>query len=276
MKISVIIPTWNRIAVLPRAIESVIHQTYQPHEILVVDDGSEDGTAEMVRDRYPTVNLIMQSQKGVSAARNNGIKKAKGDWIGLLDSDDEWLPEKLANQVKALKNSGGSLFCHTDEIWIRNGKRVNQLKKHRKPEGRIYQQCLPLCCVSPSSALLHQDILQQVGLFDETFLACEDYELWLRVFSRYDALLVDQPLLIKYGGHSDQLSQAHWGMDRFRVRAIEGMLDKVKLDREDKKESISVLKQKCHILALGAAKRRKIEEAALYRAISDKYPTTPC
>jgi len=276
MKISVIIPAWNRISVLPRAIDSVLAQTYPPHELLVVDDGSEDGTAEMVRDCYSSVQLITQSQQGVSAARNKGINQSSGDWIALLDSDDEWLSEKLACQVEALESSAESLFCHTDEIWIRNGKRVNQMKKHRKPEGRIYQQCLPLCCVSPSSALLHKSIFDQVGLFDETFPACEDYELWLRVFSRYDALLVDRPLLNKYGGHSDQLSRAHWGMDRFRVRAINSVLQNIKLEQEDREMSISILQQKCNILALGAEKRQKNDEAAFYRAISEKYLKSPC
>ena len=271
MKISVIIPTWNRISVIPRAIESVLSQTYQPYEIIVVDDGSDDGTAELLKKRYLQVHVLVQSRQGVSAAGNHGINKASGDWIALLDSDDEWLPEKLACQVQALETSSRSLFCHTDEIWIRNGKRVNQMKKHRKPEGNIYQQCLPLCCVSPSSVLMNKEIFDQVGLFNENFPACEDYELWLRVFSRYDALLVDQPLLIKYGGHSDQLSRAHWGMDRFRVRAIESVLENMPLAQEDREVSICVLREKCEILAIGAEKRHKFEDAALYRAISEKF-----
>ncbi len=237
----------------------------------MVDDGSSDGTAEWVKKNHPCVVLIEQAHSGVSAARNTGINLAKGDWVALLDSDDEWLHKKLEKQSLLLLAEPGRSVCHTDEIWIRNGKRVNAMNKHQKPEGHIYQQCLPLCCVSPSSIMIHKSVFERVGMFDESYPACEDYELWLRVFSRYEALLVHEPLLKKYGGHSDQLSRAHWGMDRFRVRAIDGVLQNGNLNKADRQQSIKVLKEKCEILSKGAEKRRKFDEAKTYRNLSAKY-----
>ena len=128
MNISVVIPTYNRKHTLPRAIASVLNQTLQPTEIIMVDDGSTDGTADWIQETYPRINPIRQSNKGVSAARNIGIKSAKCDWIALLDSDDEWLPDKLERQVEAFNQNPGIKLCHTEEIWIRNGVRVNQRK----------------------------------------------------------------------------------------------------------------------------------------------------
>ncbi len=271
VNISVIIPTWNRLHVLKRAIDSVLAQTFTPVEVIVIDDGSSDGTAEWIKQNYPSIILVVQKQSGVSAARNAGIRRAKGEWIALLDSDDEWLPQKLARQMDLLSFKTDALVCHTDEIWVRNGKRVNAMNKHQKPEGYIYQHCLPLCCVSPSSILIHKSVFDDAGVFDESYPACEDYELWLRIFCRYEAALVREPLLIKYGGHDDQLSRIHWGMDRFRVRAIDGVLENQALNDDDRRQSIKVLKKKCEILCQGAEKRQKYEDADAYRTLSEKY-----
>ena len=216
MKISVVIPTYNRKHTLPRALDSVLAQSYQPFEIIVIDDGSNDGTFDLIKSKYPSINLLEShkpskslkgySQKGVSVARNVGIKQSKGDWIALLDSDDEWIPDKLIKQVQLLKKNEGSVFCHTNEIWIRNGIRVNQHKKHQKYGGYIFKECLDICRISPSSALIHKSIFEDIGLFDESLKVCEDYDLWLRITSNYPVLFLDEFLIKKYGGHEDQLS----------------------------------------------------------------------
>ncbi|MBT6982542.1 MAG: glycosyltransferase, partial [Candidatus Marinimicrobia bacterium] len=195
MKISVVIPTYNRKHTLSRALDSVLAQSYQPFEIIVIDDGSTDGTFDLIKSKYPSVKLLESFQpskslkgyspKGVSVARNVGIKKSKGDWISLLDSDDEWVPDKLIKQVQLLKKNEGSVFCHTNEIWIRNGIRVNQHKKHQKYGGYIFKECLDICRISPSSALIHKSIFKDIGLFDESLKVCEDYDLWLRITSNY-------------------------------------------------------------------------------------------
>lgn len=272
--ISVIIPVYNRAILLQRALKSVVSQTHPAAEIIVVDDGSDDNCRETCA-QFPEVRYLYQDNSGVSAARNRGITAAKNPWLAFLDSDDEWLPEKLATQCRAIANQPGMRICHTDEIWIRNGRRVNPMKKHRKYGGYIYQKCLPLCAMSPSSVLIHNSIFEELGNFDEDLPACEDYDLWLRICSQHPVLFVDQSLLKKYGGHSDQLSQKYWGMDRFRVYALEKMINNDqhsnRLSAEDRTATLETLLSKLAILANGAEKRGKKNEARRYRQKRDHY-----
>jgi glycosyltransferase involved in cell wall biosynthesis len=258
--VSVIIPSYNRCQSLPRALDSVLAQTRPAEEIIVVDDGSDDGTAAMLARDYPDLTCLVQDNRGVSAARNAGIRAARGDWIALLDSDDEWLPQKLERQLQALQqarrsDSAAPLLVHCDEIWIRKGRRVNPMDKHAKAGGWIFERCLPLCAISPSAVLMARELLTDVGEFDEDLPACEDYDLWLRICSRYPVLYVDEPLLKKYGGHSDQLSRQHWGMDRFRVQALDKLLSVGGLDATQQEQATAMLHEKCRILRLGAEKR---------------------
>ncbi len=270
--ISVIIPTFNRCSLLPRALDSVLAQTLPPTEIWVVDDGSTDGTRNLIHARYPQTNYLWQENLGVSAARNLGIKSAQGEWIALLDSDDQWQPQKLEQQWTLLQQHPAMKVCHTDEIWIRNGRRVNPKRKHAKCGGRIFHHCLPLCAMSPSSILVHRSVLDDVGLFDEALPACEDYDLWLRITARYPVLYVDKPLLVKYGGHADQLSRRYWGMDRFRVRALEKILRQEDLAEDYRQAALDMLREKVRILANGARKRGKFVEADYYENLPRKYP----
>ncbi len=270
MDISVIIPTYNRIDTIGRAIDSVLLQHDPAQEVIVVDDGSDDGSADFVEQGYPQIQLIQQPNSGVSAARNAGLRKANCDWIALLDSDDEWHPTKLQKQRRALSDSE-QLICHTDEIWIRNGKRVNPKNRHKKPEGWIFQASLPLCCVSPSSVMIHQSVFDQIGLFDESLPACEDYDLWLRIFSRYPVVLVNEALLVKYGGHDDQLSRKYWGMDRFRVSALSKIVDQKHLSEADRHAALLVMFRKIEVLLNGFRKRGKNKEVAEYEAIKARY-----
>ena len=257
-EISVIIPTFNRVHTLPRAIDSVLSQTVQSKEIIVVDDGSTDDTQAVLVD-YPELRIFLKDNRGVSAARNVGIEKASGEWLAFLDSDDEWLPEKLETQWAAICNND-KLICHTEEIWIRNGERVNQMKKHQKFGGWIYEKCLPLCVISPSSVMIHTSIFEEVGLFDESLEVCEDYDLWLRICSKYPILFIDEPLIVKYGGHEDQLSRKYWGMERFRVKALEKMISSGELNNEQKKATVDILIQKCEIISNGMKKRKKDDD----------------
>ena len=269
--ISVIIPTCNRVETLPRALDSVLAQTLSVDEVIVVDDGSTDGTADLFRASYPQVRLMQQPNRGVSAARNHGIRKATGDWIAFLDSDDRWLPAKLEAQFRLIEQHPGHRLCHTEEIWIRNGKRVNQMLKHTKSGGHIYSQCLPLCVISPSSALLHHSLFEETGLFDETLPACEDYDLWLRICAREPVLFVETPYIEKYGGHHDQLSRKYWGMDRFRVRALEKMLADDLLTALQHAETVAMLLHKAAILEQGARKRGKLKRADHYLRLMHQY-----
>ena len=261
MKISVVIPTYNRIALVERAIDSVLRQSIKPFDIIVVDDGSDDGTSEMIQKKYRSINLIQQQNSGVSAARNNGIKHAKGDWIALLDSDDEWTEKKLENQVNRLIKNPDYHFCHTNEIWIRNGVRVNQKKRHQKYGGYIFDKCLDICRISPSSTLFKKNILEHVGWFDTQLPVCEDYDLWLRITADYKILFVDEPLIIKYGGHTDQLSQSVEGIELFRIKSLENLLANTELSPQKKNLAITMIIKKLNIYLNGLIKRKKQTEA---------------
>ncbi|MDP6754648.1 MAG: glycosyltransferase [Candidatus Marinimicrobia bacterium] len=256
MDISVVIPTFNRKHTLPRAIDSVLSQSISPLEILVIDDGSTDDTNAWIQTTYPEIKFIKQPNHGVSAARNMGIKTAKSDWIALLDSDDEWLPDKLEKQVEMLNQNPGIKFCHTEEIWVRNGVRVNQKKKHQKYGGDIFEHCLDMCRISPSSAIFHQSILDDVGYFDEGLSVCEDYDLWLRITVKYPVLFLDEPLIKKYGGHEDQLSKVSDGIETYRIQVLEKLIQQ-DFTFSQKKSMEKMLIRKLKIYANGAQKRGK-------------------
>ncbi len=271
MKVSVVIPAFNRAALLPRALDSLRVQTHPPDEVIVVDDGSTDGTAERIARRYPECRWLRQPNRGVSAARNLGIRAARNPWIALLDSDDAWLPDKLAAQAALVAREPATLLCHTEELWVRNGVRVNPMRKHRKSGGWIFRRCLPLCVISPSSALVHRDLFEQVGLFDESLPACEDYDMWLRVCARHPVAFEDRPLIVKFGGHADQLSRRHWGMDRFRVQALRRIVDAACLGEGDRAAAAATLVHKATILANGARKRGRLESWRAYAELADGY-----
>ena len=270
-KISIVIPTFNRIGSLPRALDSALNQTYQPSEIIVVDNGSLDGTTKLLRERYPSIRLLIEKKLGVSAARNKGIRHSKFQWIALLDSDDAWDKTKLEKQKNALASSQDQFrLVHTDEIWIRNGNKFNQMKKHQKFGGDIFNNCLSLCCISPSSVLINKNIFKEVGYFDESLPVCEDYDLWLKICSQEKILFINQKLTLKYGGHKDQLSKTYWGMDRFRIKSLENLILNYKLKPDQKINAIKTIVKKLKIIVNGAYKRNnssiinKYEEKLFY------------
>ncbi|RLA09944.1 MAG: glycosyltransferase family 2 protein [Gammaproteobacteria bacterium] len=277
--VSVVIPTFNRRELLLRALASVYAQTLPPQQVIVVDDGSTDGTGLALQQAYPQVDYLWQPNRGVSSARNVGIGQADQPWIALLDSDDEWMPGKLERQFQRLRETPEVRVCHCEEIWIRNGRRVNSGKRHVKPEGDVFDDCLPLCAMSPSSILVHRSVWSAVGLFDEQLPACEDYDLWLRIAARYPVALVKEPQIKKYGGHTDQLSNAFWGMDRFRIRALQRLLQQTQLSAEQYQAALAVLTDKTEIYVAGVLKRGRHAEAQrlreVLRTLTDLAPVQP-
>ena len=265
-RVSVIIPTLNRRELIQRALDSVLCQTYHIHEIIVVDNGSTDKTVPMLYEKYPSVKILKEKKPGVSSARNTGIISAEGDWVALLDSDDSWSTEKVEKQLALYRSTGKDLrLIHTSEIWYKNGKVLNQKKKHNKAGGDIFKQCVSLCCISPSSVLIRKDLFSDIGYFDEKLLVCEDYDFWLRVSSQEEVLFVDEPLTFKFGGHLDQLSKKYWGMDRFRVRALEKLLINSNLTKAQYAIAFQGLLKRLKILHQGAKKRRNLEIEEIYR-----------
>ncbi len=250
---------------LARAIDSVLSQTCQDFELLVVDDGSTDNTSEMIKKYGSRIVYIRHENKGVAAARNVGIKAAKADFIAFLDSDDWFFKDKLKLQLAAMHRNPGFLISHTQEKWLRRGKHLNQKKCHRKEQGDLYRRSLGLCVVGMSTVMVRRELFDLVGIFDESLPCCEDYELWLRVAAQYPFLLIDTPLAVKEGGRPDQLSARYrQGMDTFRIKAILSLLESGVLSFEQEELAQEELARKCRIYGNGCVKHDRPEEGRRY------------
>lgn len=270
LAISVIIPAYNREWIIKEAIDSVLAQKFDDFELIVVNDGSTDNTREVLSSYRDKIKVIEQKNSGVSAARNNGILSSAGNYIAFLDSDDLWLPGKLKTQFEFFNNNPEALICQTEEIWFRKGKRINPGKRHKKVSGIFFEKSLELCMVSPSAVMMKRSLFDTVGLFDETLLACEDYDLWLRINCRYPVFLIDTPLIVKRGGHIDQLSSMH-SLDKYRIQSINKLLKSNLLSEEQQKAAVKTLKKKCLVYAQGCQKRGSMNEAAEYIRLSESF-----
>ncbi|MBC8208096.1 MAG: glycosyltransferase family 2 protein [Desulfobulbaceae bacterium] len=274
--VSVIIPTWNRSVYLERAIGSVLRQTEPAHEILIVDDGSTDDTAQLVHllasQAHVPVRYLFQENKGPAAARNLGIKNVRGGLIAFLDSDDHWHKEKLARQRSAMSAEPMFAISHTRERWLRRGTHLNQKKKHIPRHGDIFDHCLQLCAVGMSTVMVRQKLFDDVGDFNEKLPCCEDYDLWLRVSARYPFLLVDTPLTVKEGGREDQVSvQYQVGMDRFRIQALVDLLESGVLLPHQSDAARRELCRKANVYGRGCCKHGKIHEGQRYVDLAKQY-----
>jgi glycosyltransferase involved in cell wall biosynthesis len=269
--ISVIIPTYNRQDFLQKAIDSVLAQTYPHYELIIVDDGSEDNTPELVASYKNDIVYIRQANSGPAAARNTGIQAARFPMLAFLDSDDWFAGNKLERQLNAMQANPAFLISHTQETWFRNGKVLNQKAKHKKNGGNIFSQSLKLCAVSMSTVMIRKEIFDTYGLFDEEFSCCEDYEFWLRVSAKEDFLLIDEPLTLKDGGRDDQVSSIYrTGMDKFRINAIRKTLASGSLSPAQARLAFTELSNKCRIYGNGCLKHGRQEEGEYYLALPDE------
>ena len=268
--VSVIIPTFNRWPLVGEAVESVFAQSYSDFELIVVDDGSTDETQQELAKFRSGLRLFAKAREGVAAARNFGVSRAVGRYVAFLDSDDLWRPKKLEMQTAFMEKDPAVQICQTEEIWLRNGVRVNPKSRHQKPSGDIFIRSLQLCLVSPSAVMMTKELFSRFGGFDEGFPVCEDYDLWLRIAVEHSVPLVAQPLVVKRGGHRDQLSRSVWGMDRYRVLALQKLL-RSGLRGARRNAALEVLRSKVSILAHGARKRGKPTEATEYEAMTAEF-----
>jgi GT2 family glycosyltransferase len=273
--VSVVIPTSNRCGFVREAVASANAQCAAESEIIVIDDGSTDRTAAALEEEFGAdIRLFSTPNRGVAAARNFGVAVSRGELIAFLDSDDLWLRGKLRAQTAFFAEHPQAEICQTEEIWIRNGVRVNPCAHHRKPSGDIFEPSLRLCLVSPSAVMLRRELFERVGGFNERLPVCEDYDLWLRIARDTPVWLIDRPLIIKRGGHADQLSRRFWGMDRFRVAALTRLLEQGELTPTQRQATLGVLTEKCAILAKGAARRGRHAEAEAYWLLPDRFTST--
>ena len=268
--VSVIIPTYNRGWIVKEAIDSVLEQDFNDYELIVVDDGSDDNTPAILKAYGNKIMVLHQPNKGVSAARNRGIAAASGRLIAFLDSDDLWLPGKLSAQVKFFKGHPEAVINQTQEQWIRNGVRVNPKKRHHKFSGMIFERSLALCLVSPSAVMIKKSLFSTVGIFYEHLPACEDYDLWLRISCRYPVHLIESALIIKRGGHDDQLSKAT-GLDKYRIQSLVKIIDSDLLTPQQHQAALITLKEKCEVYAGGCRKRGREAEAKYYHQLAERF-----
>lgn len=274
--ISVIIPTYNRSSVLIRAIDSVLKQTYKNFELIIVDDGSTDETEECLSSfiKSQSLQYYKKTNGGVASARNYGVKHASGTWLAFLDSDDEWLPEKLTEQMKYLAQNPHLSIAYTEEIWIRNSIRVNQKKSHQKFGGRIFDKCLEQCLIAPSSVIMTRKLFDEFQGFDENYIVCEDYDLWLKISSAHEIGFIDQALIIKYGGHEDQLSTKFFAMDMWRIKSMLNLFKTMPLAEENKKNLCETMKIKGSLLIKGYIKHGNPEAAGLVETLLSEIKKT--
>ncbi|MCK9573928.1 MAG: glycosyltransferase family 2 protein [Candidatus Omnitrophica bacterium] len=277
---SIIIPTYNRKQFLKIALDSVIAQTFDDYEIIVVDDGSTDETREMFEGQAPwtqargeKVKYIYQENKGPAAARNAGIKQAKGEFICLLDSDDRFREDKLKIAYEYIKKYPQYKIFHTEEIWYKDGLLLSQKIYHKKPSGSVFGNSVKICSIGTSTVIIKKAIFTEIGLFDESMLTCEDYEFWLRATNKHRVFLIPYYLTIKQGGHPGQQSFKYEAMDTFRIYALKKILESNELTSDNFKIAADELKRKCGIFIKGAIKRGKIKEVERYRALVEKFCT---
>ncbi len=274
-KLSVIIPTYNRVSFLSRAIDSVLNQSFPIDEIIVVDNASNDGTEKFIKENYKSIKLIKEKRIGVSFARNKGIECSKNKWLAFLDSDDEWMSDKIEKQFYLLeKNNFNLQLIHTNEKWFKDKLFKNQKKKHKKKGGYIFDHCLDICKISPSSVLIKKELLYKYGLFDTKFPVCEDYELWLRLTSQIKVGYIEEIKIKKYAGHDGQLSKKYWGIDRYRIKALEKIIHNNTLKNNQKILALKVILKKIDIVTLGAIRRKNRRIFTMY--IKKKFLWSEC
>ncbi|MFH1771913.1 MAG: glycosyltransferase [Candidatus Omnitrophota bacterium] len=268
---SVIIPTYNRAGFLKIAAQSVLSQSFDDFELIIVDDGSSDETKNTISS-FPDkrIRYIHQPHRGVSSSRNNGVKEARGEFICFLDSDDRFVQRKLEIAKEYIEKHPEYKIFHTEEIWYRNGKILGQKIYHKKPTGWVFNNAVTICCIGISTSAVHKSIFKDIGLFDETMPACEDYDFWLRTAAKYPFYLINKSLTIKEGGHFDQQSKKYEAMDRFRIYALKKIIESGKLSRKNHEIAALELKKKCQIYIHGAEKRGKTSEANYYRELTSK------
>jgi len=199
--VSVVLPVYNAESIVERALASIVDQSLRQLEIIVIDDGSRDKTAEIVRRWMPKcdLRLILQSKNaGPAAARNAGIAVARGKFIAFLDADDEWLPDKLQMQVRALEKTQGASLCACEEYWIYRDASVDVSGEGLAPENQgphAWKSLLARAFIHTSSVMIPRTLARQLGGFDERLLVGEDQDFWIRLARAGELIWVPEPLV---------------------------------------------------------------------------------
>jgi glycosyltransferase involved in cell wall biosynthesis len=278
--VSVIIPTYNRRAMVREAIDSVLAQSFQDFELVVIDDGSTDGTDQQVSQLTDDrIRFERIEHRGPAGARNRGVELARAPMIAFLDSDDLWAPAKLERHFVFMRANPDCAISQTGEVWMRNGRRVNPGTRHLKRGGDIFIDSLRTCLISMSATMMRTEMFRSLGGFDESMLAAEDYDLWLRILIEHECALLDEPLATRRGGRPDQTSAVTPALDRFRILALTKLLADDGLSPARRSAVVVVLAEKCRIYAGGLHRRGRIDAARFYEDVAERAkgwaPTAP-
>ncbi len=226
-RVSVIIPTYNRANYICEAIDSVLSQTYTDYEIMVIDDGSTDNTKGVLQPYSSKIKYLFQENRGIAAARNYGIRNSTGEFIAMLDSDDQWLPEKLKIQVATISSNPELAFvCSGSYVIDGDGKIIDIWKKSRKLNSETFDNLYKKDFVLTLTVLLRRTHFEAIDGFDDEYKVSQDYELWLRLAKRYKFYYINLPLA-KYRIHG-------WNITLTNID--EKLVDHIRLAR---KKSIS-------------------------------------
>jgi glycosyltransferase involved in cell wall biosynthesis len=286
IEFSLVIPVYNRRELLLEALSSVLAQTRLPTEIILVDDGSSDGSAEAARfflaEKGGGVswNILTLEHSGMAGAvRNRGVEAARSEWIAFLDSDDLWEPEKLASQEAYIAAHPNVRLVHTREKWLRGDKIISQKKQKHKREGDIFSDALVKCIIGPSTTVIRKDLWDQTGGFRENIEIAEDYELWLRITAGDAVGYIDTPLITKRAGGWDQLSEKYGQIEKFRLQGLGDLVESDWFRKQGLEERRCELARgefirKCQIYALGCEKRGRREEALYWKEKGDNHSSS--
>lgn len=206
--VSVILAAYNAERYIAESIESVLNQTFSDFELLVVDDGSIDGTQDKIAPYIDKIRYIKKEEnEGPAAARNTGILASRGDLIAFQDADDIWLPEKLEKQVRFLEDNKDIAMVYTDFMeFDENGTRKISFFAHHKPvSGWIFGHLLDENPIGSDTVLVRKDVFEKCGLFDALLRTIEDYDMWLKIAHNYKISFIDE-VFMKRRRHNSNLS----------------------------------------------------------------------
>lgn len=224
-RVSVIIPSYNCASFIPETLESVFAQTYRDLEIILVDDGSTDDTPAVVAPYLDRITYIRQKNGGLPAARNTGIRAAKGEFIALLDADDSWMADKLERQLPRFADAEVGIVYSDFSVRYADGRFQPSYLVNRPlaSEGYVLENYIRSRFLFPSTMVIRQKCLEEFGLFDEEMLACEDIELFARICSRWKIARIDAPLMIRYEGTHNITSNSR-KINQYTILALQKVL----------------------------------------------------
>jgi glycosyltransferase involved in cell wall biosynthesis len=290
-RVSVIVPTHNRRESVTEALDSIMAQTFREFEIVVTDDGSTDGTPSLIFETLGAEQEVIEYlnqlgpaslkpfshkfssrgvpiqyhygiSRGLSTARNRGIRMARGDYVAFLEADDLWEPTHLEALVAFLSDNPAAHVCRAAERTVRDG-RARTSRKPVASSGWIFEAALEASPMSPSAVMVRRPCFAECGAFDENLPACDEYDLWVRMTSRYPVHFVQGPVVTRRSTRPDGSSRA-WGWDRYRVYALEKAFQSGHLSPEQRFQVAQEIVRKCERLVDGFRRQKSEERANFY------------